>query len=307
MAPFYEEEVKIMSKKRTKYGVLFVAPFVIAFCVFQLYPILYSFYLSLTKQVAANEFELQGLQNYAFIIKDELFWKSVGNTMLIWLGCFIPQIIVALAMAVLLSQYRLRGAGVFRAVFYLPNLVTTASIGILFGVLFDWQAGTVNKVLMASNIIQEPIYWMNNPTFARLITMFIQWWMWFGHSIILLTAGVNAIPMDVIEASIVDGCTGMKRFKNITLPLLKPTLLYVLVTSLIGGMQIFDIPTALTGGTGEPQKSLLTMVMYLYNTAFINRNYSYGATISYGLFVIIMIFSLMFFKVMYPKGDKNEY
>jgi multiple sugar transport system permease protein len=124
--------------------------------------------------------------------------------------------------------------------------------------------------------------------------------MWFGHSTIILTAGVKAISPELIEAAVVDGAGNGQRFFHITLPLLRPTLLYVAVTSLIGGMQIFDIPIALQGSQGGSSRSLLTMVLYVYTTAFTNKNYSYGATVSYGVFVIILVFSLIFFKVISP-------
>lgn len=121
----------------------------------------------------------------------------------------------------------------------------------------------------------------------------------------MLTAGIKAISSEVIEASVVDGANSVQRFFYITMPLLKPTFLYVAVTSLIGGMQIFDIPMTLSGGDGEPQKSLMTMVLYLYNSAFKNQNYAYGATVSYGLFAIILIFSILFFRVINPNQKEN--
>lgn len=291
-----------MKQKRAKYGYIFVAPFVIAFLVFQLYPIIYTFFLSLTSDGSGT---LVGFKNYAHLLQDSVFWKSVGNTWVIWLGCIIPQLVSALFLSVLLCQYKIKGAGFFRAAFYLPNLVTAASIGILFSVLLDWQTGTFNKMLLSLGLITEPVKWMGSPVFARSLTSFIQWWMWFGHSTILLTAGIKAISSEVVEAAVVDGANNRQRFFYITMPLIKPTLLYVAVTSLIGGMQIFDIPMALTGGTGEPQKSLMTMVLYLYNSAFKNKNYAYGATVSYGLFAIIVLVSIIFFRVLNPKQDEG--
>jgi multiple sugar transport system permease protein len=295
-----------MIQKKGKIGMIFVMPYLITFAVFQLYPIIYSFYLSLTTQVSNKKFVFCGLKNYAHLLQDQIFWKSIGNTWIIWLLCFIPQIICAVLLAILLSQYKVKGAGFFRAAFYLPNLVTAASIGVLFSVLFDWQTGTINKILLKLTIISHPVNWMSMPVFARSIAGFIQWWMWFGYSTILLTAGIKAIPQQVLEAAVIDGASTKQRLFKITLPLLKPTMLYVLVTSLIGGMQIFDIPMTLTSGTGEPQKSLMTMVLYLYNSAFKNHNYSYGATVSYGLFVIVLLFSLLFYKVLYPNSKTRK-
>ena len=293
-----------MKEKRAKWGLIFCLPFLITFLIFQLYPILYSLYLSFTYQENSRTFVFTGLDNYQDLLHDAVFWKSVANTWKIWLMCFIPQLVSSLLLAVLLTQYRIRRAGFFRAVFYLPNLVTAASVGVLFAALFDWQTGSVNSILQSLGFIEEKVNWMGSPAFAQGITSFIQWWMWFGYSSILLTAGITAISQEIIDASVVDGASNSQRLFRITLPLLKPTMLYVLVTSLIGGMQIFDIPMTLTKGDGEPQKSLMTMVLYLYNMAFKNKDYSYGATISYGLFIIILLFSRLFFKVLYGKKEE---
>lgn len=292
-----------MRERRAKWGLIFCTPFLLIFLIFQLYPILYSFYLSLTFQENSKTFIFIGLENYKDLFTDKVFWKSVLNTWVIWLMCFIPQLVSALLLAVLLTQYKIKKAGFFRAVFYLPNLVTAASIGVLFAALFDWQTGSVNNILVSLGLIDEKINWMSSPSFAQGITSFIQWWMWFGYSSILLTSGITAIPGEIVEASVIDGTNNRQRLFRITLPLLKPTMLYVLVTSLIGGMQIFDIPMTLSQGSGEPQKSLMTMVLYLYNMAFKNNDYPYGATISYGLFAIILLFSLIFFKVLYGKKE----
>jgi multiple sugar transport system permease protein len=295
-----------MKSKLAKYGLLFVCPYMIVFLVFQVYPVFYTLGLSFLRENDRRRLVFAGLRNYIYLLGDKVFWASVSNTWIIWIGCIIPQLALALILAVLLSQYRIKGADTFRAVFYLPNLVTAASIGVLFGVLLDWQTGTVNKILLSAGIIKEPVYWMGNPFYSRSVTSIIQFWMWFGHSTIILTAGVKAIPLELIEAAVVDGAGSLQRFFRVTLPLLRPTLLYVAVTSLIGGMQIFDIPMALTGYAGGPTRSLNTMVLYIYNTAFHNKNYSYGAAVSYGVFIIILIFSILFFKVIAPKNSAGE-
>ena len=293
-----------MKKRRAKWGLIFCLPFLITFLVFQLYPILYSLYLSFMFQDNSRTFYFTGLDNYKDLIQDDVFWKSVANTWKIWLLNFIPQLVSSLLLAILLTQYKIKGATFFRGVFYLPNLITAASIGVLFLALFDWQTGSVNNALTGLGILKEKVNWMSSPVFAQLIVSFIQWLMWFGYSSILLTAGIASISEDIIDASVVDGANAWNRLTRITLPLLKPTILYVLVTSLIGGMQIFDIPMTLTKGSGEPAKSLMTMVLYLYNMAFKYNDLPYGATISYGVFIIIIIFSVIFFKVLYGREDK---
>jgi len=294
-----------VKSKLGKYGFIFTIPFLVTFMVFSVYPILYTLGLSFTRETDRRKLVFAGLRNYFYLMGDKVFWQSVSNTWIIWIGCIIPQMILALVLAVLLSQYKIRGSNFFRAVFYLPNLVTAASIGVLFNVLMDWQTGMVNKMLLAANLISEPIYWLGNPYTARSLTSIIQWWMWFGHSTIILTAGVKAISGELIEAAVVDGAGNFQRFFRITLPLLRPTLLYVSVTSLIGGMQIFDIPLTLTRGE-DARRALMTMVLYVYNTAFTNKNYSYAAAVSYGIFIIILVFSLLFFKVIAPKTAEGE-
>ena len=195
-----------MKEKRAKWGLIFCLPFLITFLIFQLYPILYSLYLSFTYQENSRTFVFTGLDNYQDLLHDAVFWKSVANTWKIWLMCFIPQLVSSLLLAVLLTQYRIRRAGFFRAVFYLPNLVTAASVGVLFAALFDWQTGSVNSILQSLGFIEEKVNWMGSPAFAQGITSFIQWWMWFGYSSILLTAGITAISQEIIGSTKPSGC-----------------------------------------------------------------------------------------------------
>ena len=295
------------SKARyNKYGYFFIAPFFITFLIFQLYPILYSLKISFMKwDGMSSDIKFVALNNYSRLIHDEVFLKSIINTWIIWLGGVIPQIVLGLLLAVILTQSRLKHKGIFRAVYYLPNLVTAASIGVLFAFLFDWQTGSVNRILMAMNIIKEPINWLLDANYSRGIISLTQWWMWFGYSMIIFMAGLKTIPQELYEAAIVDGASKWQSFWQITIPLLKPTILFTVITSLIGGMQVFDVPNAMTKGTGGPDNSTLTMVMYLYNTAFQNNNYGYGAAIGYGLFIIILLFAMLSFKII--NRNQQEY
>ena len=299
-----------MSKKKlskSKFGYYFIAPFFIAFLVFQLYPIIYSLVMSFMKwDGMASEMTFIGLDNYKRLIADETFRKTISNTWIIWIGSVIPQMVCALLLAVVLNKKKLKGKGIYRGIFYLPNLVTAASIGVLFSFIFGWQSGTLNRLLIEMNIIKEPINWLMGVGYSRGIISFANWWMWFGYSMIIFMAGMNTIPEELHESSTIDGASAWQDFWYITFPLLRPTILYSTITSLIGGMQIFDIPNVLTRGNGGPMNSTLTMVMYLYNTAFKNYNYGYGAAIGYGLFVLILIFSIISFKFINRKGDMYE-
>ena len=306
--------MKRFSLKKDSYGYIFIIPFFVVFLGLQLYHILYTLYLSFQQYDGISSAQFIGFGNYARLVKDPVFLKSIYNTWRIWLCNFIPQLIFGLGLAALLTQSRLKGRGFFRAVYFLPNLVTAASIGILFSILLGRQYGTINQILLRIGLIEEPIYFLGSPGlygwgWPSITVSAILWWMWFGHSMIIFMAGIRAIPDNLYEAARVDGANGCQSFWKITLPLLRPIMIYVLVTSLIGGMQNFDIPYVIgegvTLGTGEPQKVLLTMVMYLYNTAFKYGNRGYAAAIAYGLFFIILVFSIIIFVFM-QRREKQE-
>ncbi len=294
--------MKRLKIKTEGYGYFFIAPYFITFLVLQLYPILYTFFISFTKWDGMTKMTFVGLENYNRLIRDDVFYKTIGNTWIIWIANVIPQMVLAVLLAVVLNYKKIKGSDFFKSIFYLPNLVTATSIGVLFSVILDWQTGSLNRILIAIGILKQPVNWLNSPFYTRGTTSLIQWWMWFGYSTIIFDAGIKAISNDIYEAAIVDGANRRQTFWKITLPLLRPTVLYSTITSLIGGMQIFDIPMTLTDGLGNPQQSILTMVLYLYNTSFKRNNYGYGAAISYGLFVIILIASIILFKFINRKS-----
>lgn len=299
-------KTKKYSFYKEKYGYYFILPYFIVFSIFILYPLVYTFYLSMTRYDGFSEITWVGFQNYGRLIKDQFFWKSFVNTWRIWIVNIIPQIGIALFLASWFSdvRYRIKGSGFFRAVFYLPNLVTAASVALLFNVLLDWQHGAINQLMISMGILKEPIHWLGESTLMPLIVSFIQWWLWFGHTLILIMAGILGIDPSYYEAAVVDGANRWQIFIRITLPLLKPIMLYVIVTSLIGGMQIFDIPFVLTDGKGAPASSLLTMVVYLYNQGFQYNNFGYGAAIAYALFLVILLCTVVLIR-FYHKGDKE--
>lgn len=284
-----------------KYGYMFVAPFIIAFLVFQLYPIIYTFQLSFT-DLAGWETELHytGLKNYTAILSNQLFIKAFKNTWILWTINFIPQLGLALILAKWFSDARLklRGAGLFKVAFYMPNIITAASVAVLFATLFGYPNGPINQLLLYFNVLEEPFEFFRSPTATRLIVGFIQFWMWYGSTFIILTAGILGINPSLYEAAMVDGATSSQMFRGITLPLIRPILTYTLVTSLIGGMQMFDIPFLLTKN-GNPGYSIETLTMFIYRQAFQgNRNYYIASTASVLLFFMILVISIVLFRVM---------
>lgn len=277
------------SFKRDYYGYLFIAPFIIAFLIFGLYPIYNTIYLSFTDAtLLSKEVNFVGLKNFERLFADNVFMNAVKNTWLLWILNFIPQIGIAMLLSVWFTSVRLkiRGVGFWRAFFFLPNLLMPAAIAALFFSLFSFY-GPVNQLLVRAGFLPEAQQFLQNVTITRGLVVFIQWWMWFGATIILIMAGMTSISVSLYESAMVDGATGWQMFRRITLPLLKPILIFIFVTSLVGGMQMFDIPYLLTDGRGSPSGSIMTnnILMYL---KFSSSKGHIGAASAVGVLVFLM-------------------
>lgn len=275
---------------KSHYGYIFIAPFFIGFGIFGAAPILYTFYLSLTKWDGFTDPVYVGWANYARVLQDSFFYQSIGNTLIIWIISIVPQLLLALTLALILNEKFIRGKHFFRAVYYFPNIVSAITLGLMFSLMFDWQTGSVNKLLLALGVVEDPINWFNSPAWSRLIVGLVTTWQYFGFNLIIFIAGLQAIPKEVYEAAEVDGASKLQTVFGITLPMLRPVFLFTFITSVIGGLQLFE--SALMIGNG-PGNTTRTMVMYLYETAFRNFDYSYGAAIAYAIFVIVMFFTLI--------------
>lgn len=288
--------------KYNKWGYIFLIPFMAAFIVFQLIPLIttiynsfFENYISATlKQIGPN---FVGLENYKYFFKDGNIFKLAENTLILWLMCFIPQILLSLLLGAWFSDMRLRvkGARFFKTVIYLPNLIMASAFAMLFYALFE-NGGPVNDLLMKLDIIDKPFMFFSNVWSTRGIIAFMNLLMWFGNTTILLMAGMMGIDPELFEAAQVDGANSRKVFFKITLPLLKPILIYVVITSLIGGIQLFDVPQILTDKTGGPMETSMTFIMNL-NRHLYNKNYGRAGALSVILFIITAILSLLVFKV----------
>lgn len=304
---------QVMAKKKKKnlnnVAYLFVLPFVIVFLVFSVYPVVRTFYLSFTNYKGYGDAVLEGLGNYKRVITDKFFWRDLWNTVKIWGVNIVLQLGMAFLLTVIFSdiKYRIRGLSVFRAVFYLPNLIAATSVAFLFKTLLDWKYGSFNQILLTLGITETQVNWLGSTATAPWVISVLGAWMWFGNSFIVLMAGVQGIPRDYFEAASIDGAGRWKIFGRITLPLLRPIMLYVFVTSLIGGLQLFDLPFLMNGvapGTaGEPSGALQTVVMYLYKFGFETHQVGYASAIAYTLFFIILIVSVIQFKLLGEKED----
>lgn len=316
-----KERQKLGSRaKLGRWGYFFVIPFIVVFAVFNLWPTLYTFMLSFTDlKGLRSDFNFAGGVNFVRLFGDKNFWGAVANTFIMWGMNFFPQIGIALIISVWLSNKRLKlkGKGFFRAVIYLPNLLTTAAVAMLFRSLFAYPTGPVNQFLWSLGIasetikdgvlVREAFNFFRDVTLSRAIVAFIQWWMWYGHTVILLMAGITSIPESLTEAAVVDGATHTQITWRITLPLLRPMMLYILVTSMIGGMQMLEVPFLLTDMRGAPDFKIRTTAVYIYNIAFQGVNdYSYAAAISIGVFVITIILALFIFFFLQDRSDLKK-
>jgi len=294
-------------KKRDHYGYIFIAPFFLVFIVFLIYPVILTFYYTFTDFKGYGEYAVVGFDNWTRLFTDGQFFTAFINTWKIWGINIVVQLGLAFILVFIFSDlvWKIKAVGFFRTIFYLPNLITLASVAMLFRTLLDENYGAFNQVLLELGLIDEFIKFLGRPFTAQASVAVIQAWMWFGNSFLFLMAGVTGISKDYFEAAKVDGANRFQMFGKITLPLLKPIMLYVAITSLIGGMQIFELPLLLTNGLGQPKDALLTMVLLLYNQAFRFTNFGYGATVAYGIFMITIVFSIIAYKTMYANKKKG--
>ncbi|MCL1928203.1 MAG: sugar ABC transporter permease [Treponema sp.] len=306
--------------KTNRWGYFFVAPFVIVFCIFNLWPTVYTFLLSFTDLKGLQpSFKFVGFENFTKLVKDAYFWGALRNTFIIWGINFIPQLGIALILSIWLSDIRLklRGRGLFRAIIYMPNLLIAASVAMLFRSLFGFNGyaiAPVNQFLRSlgiyhittvnGEVVRDAFNLFRSVPFSRSLVAFIQWWIWYGHTVIMLMAGITSIPISMYESALIDGANSRQTTWYITLPLLRPMMLFILVTSMIGGMQMFDIPFLITDMRGAPDFKIRTTTVYQYNMAFQGRNdYAYGAAISVGIFVITIILALLIFFFLQDRSD----
>ena len=298
-----------------KYGYLFVAPFFIVFLVFQLYPIFFTFRTSLTDAAGWGkvlENSIIGFDNFARLFAfgtdvSRNFWQSLGNTVIIWVFNFVPQIAMALILASWFTDthLRLKCQGAFKVLIFMPNIITAATIAMLFFSFFNYPIAPVNTLLQQLGLLNSPYEFFRSTIASRGLISFIQWWMWYGNTMIIMIAGMLGISPSLFEAAMVDGCTPRQIFWKITLPLIKPIMLYNLVTSLVGGLTMFDIPHMMT--QGNPNYTTNTVARFIYQQGFeAPNNFNIASAASVILFGIIVICSLILAFLMRDRDAKPK-
>ena len=228
--------------------------------------------------------------------------KYAGNTVVLWVGGAIPQILIALLLAIFFTSYRLniRGQQFFKTVIYMPNLIMASAFSMLFYTLFS-NVGPVNQLLMQSGMASQPIDFFTMKITVRILICLMNFLLWFGNTTILLMAGIMGIDQNMFEAANIDGANSVQTFFKVTLPLLTPILVYTVITALIGGLQMFDVPQVLTNGAGNPNRSSMTLIMFLNSYLKTSKNYGMSGAISVIIFLITGLLSLLVFKSLTKK------
>jgi cellobiose transport system permease protein len=274
----------------------YIAPFFIVFGIFGAYPMFRTLWMSFHNWDLVNEptqgATWIGLKNYADLLGAEYFWRAVRNTLGMFFLATIPQLLMALFLANTLNR-GLRARTFFRLTVLIPNATSVAAVAIVFGTLFQRDFGVVNWLLSLIGV--HPVDWHNSvwAQWTAISTMVD--WRWTGYNALILLAGMQAIPRDIYESASIDGAGQWKQFWNITLPMLRPTFLFVTVVSIVGGLQLFTEPLVFNNGSilGGSQREAQTLVMYMYENSIDNTFHAgYGAAVAWALFIMIMLASL---------------
>ena len=318
---------RIKSISYAKYGYIFILPFFLVYFFFQLWPLINTFIVSFHGNGKTVE-DWVGLQNYKdglfggegrrVRVIHESFFRCLKNTVILWVGNFIPQLALSLSLAVWFTEAQLKipGKGFFKVVMYLPNIITAASVAVLFLQLMgqsETNPGAINFLLYKMGIVKRDsasllyhtVPFIEGVWQSRIVIMFIQTWMWFGNTMIMLMSGIQGINPSLFEAASIDGASSGQVFRKITLPLLTPIMAYTLITSMIGGLQMFDIPFLYTktGNVKDHLKTVAVMIFQYFHAQANENKMGYAGAVSVLLFFITLALGLIAF---YMTRDKDE-
>ena len=291
---------KLNHSARTKIlGWCFIVVPTLLIGLFYFYPMVQTFLLSLSAG-KGNQLKFVGLANYQRLLSDPVFLTALGNT-LIFLVFQVPlMVILAIFFSVLLNQKTLKWRGVFRTLVFLPCVTSLVAYSLIFKYLFG-NEGIVNQLLVNLHIVSEPIMWLSHPVWAKVLVIIAITWRWTGYNMIFFLAALQNIDPQIYEAADVDGASKWRTFFSVTVPLLRPVILFTSITSTIGTLQLFDEPMNLT--KGGPGNATLTISQYIYNISFkFTPDFGYAAAVSYAIVFLVVIFSIIQLKV----GNQHE-
>ena len=274
---------------KTLWGYLFISPFFISYAIFGLYPLLLSMYLSLADWKGVGPIKLVGINNYIRLLGDQVFWQSMINGIILFF-LYVPIMLFgALVLAVILNSKRVKGFQFFRMLIFLPFITNMAAAGFAFRILLNKNNGLANVLLGYLNI--PPLPWLEDVWLARISLALLVIWAWLGYNMVIMLAGLQTIPQDLTEAAMVDGASRPQAFFRITLPLMRPVILFCAVTSTIGSFGLFAEVSALTNS--GPANATITPLIRIYNVAFKSLQMGYASAMAYTFFAIVFVLTLL--------------
>lgn len=305
-----ENSLRVARKRhfsfRNKHGWFFVSFSLIALGVFMLYPIISSLLMSTTSSRGMIQ-RYVGLGNYLKLARDTVFLQALKNTLIFFIIQVPIMLFLALVIATLLNDKSIKFRGVFRTGIFLPAVTSLVTYALLFRMMFSLD-GFINKTLLATRLISKPVPWLIDPFWAKVTVMIAMTWRWTGYNMVFYLSGLQNIPEELYEAAEIDGANKLRQFIYITIPILKPLILFTAIMSTIGTLQLFDEPMSFSSGgvtaaTIGPGNSLLTMSVYIYNLCFkYMPNFGYAATVAYVIVILVAILTILQFKLA---GDKR--
>lgn len=278
---------------------LYISPFFILFALLGLFPLVYTFVVSLHEwELLQGQGDFVGFANFAATLQDRFFWNSIGNTLSIFILSTVPQITMALVLAAILD-HNLKAKTFWRMSVLLPYVVTPVAVALIFSNIFQEQSGLANNLLGLLGI--EPIEWKRETWASHVAIATMVNWRWTGYNALILLAAMQAVPRDLHESAAIDGAGGIRRFFSITIPSIRPTLIFVIITATIGGLQIFAEPrlfdVSAAGGVGGADRQFQTTVLYLWEMAFFRQDFGRASAIAWLLFLLIVTIGLINFLI----------
>ena len=284
--------------KKSRWAYAFISPFYILFAIFGLYPMLLSIYLSFTRWKGVGPMEFAGWVNFGLIPQDKIFWQSMTNGVILFFLYVPVMLFLALALAVILNSGRVRGFRFFRTLIFLPFVTNMVAAGFAFRILLEKQNGLINVVLKYVGF--SPIPWLEDVWWARISLSLLIIWAWLGYNMVIMLAGLQTIPRELTEAALVDGASHIQAFFSIIIPLMRPVILFCLITSTIGSFGLFTEVSVLTGG--GPVNATITPLIRIYGVAFGSYQFGYASALAYTFFAIIFFLTIIQFRLNREQG-----
>lgn len=279
--------------RRSLHAYLFISPFYLFFAVFMGFPVLFSVYISLFKWRGTGQRTFVGLANYRLLLLDPDIRAAIWNTIYIWVGHLAPLLVMGLVLAVILNSPRIRGYKFFRGIYFLPNITSVVIVALLFAALLGYEYGVVNLVI--TWLGGEKVKWLGSARWSKISIIVMILWQWTGYFMVMMLAGLQAIPRELYDAASVDGASPIQAFLHITIPLMAPVIVFIVITSTFSTFQTFAEPFILT--MGGPGNSSMTVGLYIYWLCFKYFKFGYGAAIAYTIGIFTFVLALLQWRV----------